>query len=346
MIEPGIYFGLGEDDYHADDSFSSSGIKNLLVSPLTYWVNSPMNPDYEEATSDPMRTGKAFHKRIVEGAEAFDECYVQELDPADYPEVLVTADDLKARLSELGLKKSGAKIDLIKRLQEAEPDTQIWDLLLEQHEGAHEGKILIKPDLYESVQRAAAIVDRQVGKAFTGGYPEVSLFWIDELGVRMKCRVDYLKTQAQVELKSFNNPFKRPLDKAIATAMANEGYMVQGVVYLHSVQQVKEMLRAGKGVVSGDVDPAWLEAFKNHPDHAFIFVFVEQGKVPNVRVREFTRGAHGGDLNLYFMTPWQRYREAMETYARYREHYGEKPWIENDPMRPFEDRDFPLWAFD
>ena len=35
---PGIYFGLPEEEYHADRSLSASGIKDIHVTPLTFWL--------------------------------------------------------------------------------------------------------------------------------------------------------------------------------------------------------------------------------------------------------------------------------------------------------------------
>ena len=48
MLEDGIYFDLDEDQYHAEERLSASGICNMLVSPPTFWANSWLNPDKDE----------------------------------------------------------------------------------------------------------------------------------------------------------------------------------------------------------------------------------------------------------------------------------------------------------
>lgn len=60
-LEPGIYFGLDENVYHADRAISRSNIVDVLDTPNTYWKNSWMNPERKAGKmSDPMKYGSAF----------------------------------------------------------------------------------------------------------------------------------------------------------------------------------------------------------------------------------------------------------------------------------------------
>lgn len=69
---PGIYFGLSNEEYHADPAISSSGIKKLLKSPLEYWHESPLNPSREKQAATPsMKFGTAYHTLVLE-PEKFD----------------------------------------------------------------------------------------------------------------------------------------------------------------------------------------------------------------------------------------------------------------------------------
>ena len=80
----GIYFGMSEDDYLAIPRLSSSGIKTMCVSTLDFWFDSWMNASREPETETPARAlGKAYHKLILEGDDAFDALYAVPPEKAD-----------------------------------------------------------------------------------------------------------------------------------------------------------------------------------------------------------------------------------------------------------------------
>lgn len=345
--EPGVYFGMPENEYHADPSLSASGIKNLDVSLLTYWVDSVLNPEREDRTTKPMTAGKALHKLIIEGQDAFDEAY------ATIPEkpygAIDGGDDLKAKCGELGLKKTGKIIDLCLRIREAEPDAVLWPFILRDFKEANESKIILSAEDAYNIAFPSAIIEKHpvALKAFTGGYPEVSIFWRDpETNMPMKARLDYLKTLAVVELKSFSNPFGKPLDKAIGHAVANHRYYVDAAVRLEAAEQAKKMdVKQWHGELP---PPEWIEAFKACPTHALVFVFLEQGKCPNIRVREWRKSeTKRGSDSPYFVKGEMAFREGVERYAQCMEHFGpDIPWMNIEPMTPFVDIDFPMWMTD
>lgn len=43
----GIYFNMPEDEYHAQEGLSSTGIKEMLQSPTNFWFNSVYNLNYK-----------------------------------------------------------------------------------------------------------------------------------------------------------------------------------------------------------------------------------------------------------------------------------------------------------
>jgi hypothetical protein len=50
--EPGVFFGLFEDEYHHALALSSSGIKFLRASTLDFWARSPLSPDPDNADKE------------------------------------------------------------------------------------------------------------------------------------------------------------------------------------------------------------------------------------------------------------------------------------------------------
>ena len=221
-----------------------------------------------------------------------------------------------------------------------------------------EGRTLLKPDIMGDIERMARIVlaHQSAAKALTGGVSEVSILWTEEnTGIPMKARVDYLKTKAIVDVKSFNNPLGKPIDAAVASAVANCRYDVQAVIYDEAVKQAKAMLRTLKTAaihhVSGPMPSnEWIVATASCPQHTFVFVFIEQGPVTNVRVREFTRsetyGGLGGSTNMHWLSGEAGFYEGLKRYSNCMKQFGpDKPWIEDQPMRPFSEQDFPLYMF-
>lgn len=348
LHEPGIYFGLPEEEYHADPAFSSSGVRDILVSPLTYWINSARNDEAEDTETASMLAGSATHKYVIEGPEAFHAAYAIKPDQADHPGALVTTDDLKRWLKGREEKVTGSKPELTARVRELDQHVELWSEIMAAFEDAAEGKIKIAADVAEQIRARGELIlsNSSLRAAFNGGYPEVSIFWLDPLtGIRMKCRVDYLKVGALVELKTFNNMYNRPVDAAIAQAVANYRYHVGAAIYLEGVEQAKAMLRKGGMAATvrlGEIPNDWLRAFASGKQHAMVFVFIEQGKVPNVRLREFARTGPEGPA-LAYQSGLASFRVGVDTFVRCIEHFGDKPWIDDDPVRPFVDEEFPLW---
>lgn len=357
---PGVYFGMPEDEYHADRSLSASGVKDIHVTPLTFWMRSGFNPNKTDDSTEPKERGKAFHTRLLEGPEAFAQRYAVAPQIEDYPDALAGADALKDRCRELGLKVTGKVADLCARIREADPDAVLWPELVAKFQDDHAGRTIIKQKLASEIERQVRIIEMHPGteKALRGGYCEVSIFWRDaETGVPMKSRIDYLKARAAVEMKTFTNPFGKQIDAAIASSMANNKYMVDAVVRLDAIEQAKKMMLArgwhpdgGAVEAFGSPPPPddWLRSFAESPPHAFVFLFLEAGDVPNVRVREFRqRETAKGDENLYWQKGHAMYRQGVALYRQFLDHYGpDLPWVDPQPIRPFYDSDFPVFALE
>lgn len=342
---PGIYFDMPEDEYHRAAALSASGIKNLLISPMDFWARcSWLNPAYQSETSDAMDLGKAYDARIVEGRETFYRHYAPALDPTDYPNALRTMDEIRATLlhTDPTAKKGGNKPDLIARLLALDANVEVWDTLVAEHAENHKGKELIDAHLLARIEIAAAMIENHpdLCKAFTGGFPQVSIFWLDVAsGVPMKARLDYLKAGAIIDLKTFSNPQGKPLDKAIAYAMASRKYHVQAAVYHEAVDTVKGLVgQHGEAVVYGAVSKPWLDLLCAS-DQKFLFVFQQTGIAPVARGKVFPRYS---TFDLARIT----IEEAKRRYADNYRTFGSDPWIDRTGLDTFEDADFPAFIGD
>lgn len=349
-MEDGIYFGMPEEAYHGVPALGSSGIKDLLVSPLTFWARSPFNPARQDRSTDAKDKGSVFHKRILEGPAVFAEHYAVKPSKDDYPDALDGAQALRERCEELGVKKSGTIGELCARIRDADPSTPLWPEIVASWQAENDDKIAISADAMDEVESRARIVEvhPEVVNAFRGGFPEVSIFWTDDQGIPCKLRVDYLKVRWAIDLKSFSNPMDMSVDEAVGRAMGNYKYHAQGYHYLEGIEAAKALYRErGPEIVHGDAPGTdWLDAFAAPGPHRFAFVFIETGDVPNVRIRELVPSERkGGERNAYWIAAEMAVTRAKEVYRTAMQHYGpDLPWVDPQPMTAFQDTDFPLFA--
>jgi hypothetical protein len=314
----------------------------LRIDPMTWWSQSPLNPEHQDEETPAKKIGKAFHARIVEGAEVFERRYAAVLDPADYPDALRTVADLTEALA-AHLQKppsKAVKADIIRQLLAVEPDAEIWDEITRRHAEIHEGKVMLEADLIEQIETAAGRIEDHpdLCRAFKDGYPEVSIFWVDEdSGVPCKARLDYLKWRAVVDLKSFSLRDALP-DRTIAQAVARYKYHSQVAFYLRAVDQMPRLV--AEGLVSGDHDPGFLDIVidpENYPK-TFLFVWQEQGG-PILKGKVLPPGivldmghALVADALLHWAEAWRT--------------WGEKEWNHIHPIQTFDDSEFPPWLND
>lgn len=353
---PGIYFGLSFAAYNADPSFRSSFAKDMQVSATNAWFRSRLNPNWVDDDTKAKAIGRAYHTALLEGQHEFDAGFVVGPTKAEYDGALDTVAELKKAAAELGLKiKSGTLKEDIWRLID-QHDTErryvIWPKILEDFQDTVQGRHVI--DARDAAEmRTGMFILRNMptcAQAFSGGYPEVSIFWLDdETGAPMKVRLDYLKTKAIIDLKTFANKSSLPLKQAAIFAMLNQKNNLQPPMYLDGMAAAAQLYREhGDAVVHGEVDRDWLAELMADPPTRFVFMFLQKGLVPEPVPLEFRRSAKpGGSMNGYYAMGWQMYRSALREYARCMIKFGpSEPWIIDRPTVPLEDSDFPLRALE
>jgi hypothetical protein len=239
----GIYFNLGESDYHADPALGSTDLKRLLASGPDYWYWSPLNPDAPQRELSPFLIfGRAIHKIVLEGSQAFHSRYVRRPDGIDR-----LTPKRKAVISANGE-------DIL--------DGDDYDRIM-----VSAGLIAQNPDL---------------AAAFEGGMPEVSVFWehlLDgEFVIRCKARFDYLKIRGIGDLKSIRNIYGAPFAEACTRSICNFRYDIQAAHYLEGRSMIGQFVRDNQ--VYGDYDAAWLNRVAAAPSYAFQWVFFQAEGAP------------------------------------------------------------------
>ena len=304
---PGIYFGLDEAAYHADPALGSTSMKKLADNPPAYWWDSPHNTMREEDTDTPARFfGRAVHKFVLEGREAFEAAYA----PTDYS----------------GSTKAGKE---------------------EREVIALEGKQPIKRDDWNRIMMAGTIIraNPEISGAFSGGHPEVSIFW-DRDGIRRKARFDYLKPRAIVDLKSNANTMDIDFVASCRKSIATYRYDVQAAHYYEARSQVSSLFDAGS--VFGDLgrgnqwmaNAEWLQKVATAKEWAFVWIFYQSTGAPLTWGTTLSPG--NGVLDLARAT----LAKAEENYRTFVDRFGlDRPWVITERLEELDINDLPGWMY-
>lgn len=372
MIDDGIYFGLPDTVYHAVPRLSSSGLQKLAVSPATFWRGSWLDPDRPELDEDQTKAqliGKAYHVARLE-PDRFHAAYCRLPGREDFEGDVLTSDNaIKAALKELGEPQTQGNesiADRGRRLLEADYDGTVMAVVLDDFEIKRAGRIALKGETFDEIIRD---MDRiraagDIAPLLSGGEAEVSIFWTDQHGLKMKARVDYLTALWWVDFKTFDNSRGKELNQALADAMRYNRYYLQGGTYREAIEAVRVQ---GLQIQSTATDEqrALIAKIQMAPGPlACWFVFQEKTGIPNLLAREFkfnrldhirqaevdafqpedggarARDALAQPTQLYQRALWEADR-AKRDFALYSEVYEPgQPWAPINPVGAFDDADF------
>lgn len=285
----GIYFGLDEALYRRDPALGSTDHKMLAMAPEAYWFGSIHNPARPPEKDTPARAlGRGVHKAALEGREAFERAFIRR------------PDDLE-RLTE-----------------------KVRAVL------APRGETILPGEAYDRAELAAGMIRAHpdLANSLSGGHPEASVFWtveVDGRPVRCKCRFDFLKPRAIVDIKSI--AIKRPLPFRVLClrAMQSFRYLVQAFTYLEARSRVGAMIRAGD--VHGEVEPEWLDLLAAAKDFAFVWVFWASEGPPLVWSGSVSPG------NPLLLEARSLVEQARQNFANFRDRFGtDAAWIDFEPL--------------
>lgn len=306
-IPDGVYLDLAEDDYHDATALGSSDIRRLAVSPEEFWFESKFNPLWKPNKPTPaLKIGTATHVMVLYGSDEFNRRYA----PTDFP----------------GNVKAGK--DEVARILAA-------------------GKIPLKRDDWQRIHMTGAIVrgNPHLANAFSGGAAsEVSVFWTGENRIQKKCRIDYLKPRASVDLKTVSNSIEgTSFVSACRRSIATYDYPVQAEHYREGREQMARLISAkkifGKPKDGSDefISPRLIECARSK-EFAFVIVFVNKGNAPLSWACSLSRG--NGVLDL----ARRSIEKAEYNWQTYMERFGAAtPWLLAEPVEELDISDLPQW---
>lgn len=237
---PGVYPGIPDELYHQGPGISSSQLKFLAAKTPAHYYAKYLDPQRETPQTKPtLDLGKAFHCRILE-PHRFVNDFAFQIDPREYPNALVTMDDLRRQASLWDVKlprlKSEAEAALAAAAEARGEPIVIWSHLLADFERRNAGRIVLPLEMEDQLiaMQQALFAHRTASRAFHSGVAEASVYWEDpDSGLLLKCRPDYWRhTQMLTDLKSTRSASKWAFSKDIF----EYGYHVSAAMYLDGIK--------------------------------------------------------------------------------------------------------------
>jgi len=383
----GVYFKMDEAEYHALPRLSASGIKNVLTSIPTFWAKSWMNKDdaeeddaEEDDSTQAQILGRAYHVAIFEPDE-LDSRYAGEPDLTGIKNLLTSDTAVCAELKALGQtqKKSGESSAMrALRLMEIEPSFEVKSVIMgEWRERLGDRQAIGARYWAQLLDDCKRIKENpEIDELVTGGASEVTILWTcPESGIPMKARIDKLKADKFVDLKSFANANGKPVGQVIMEAVQYYKYYLSMRVYQTAIAMIREQNLSIRDMPSDDnlqdndsFPPQWQVDLRmalhdrTTPLQPWLF-FQEKGGVPNLLARKLKLqvypegvdvqaiGAEDHDISEHNSALCRKadieIAHAKQQYLMALEIYGEdQPWYPLDMIGEMGDADFRDWFLD
>lgn len=373
----GVYFHMSEETYHSLARLSASQIKNLRISPATFWAGSWLNPAPVELTDEQRRRkelakllGSAYHCARLE-PDQLTERYCRMLDKADFAsaEGFVAGGtaygDALAALGQTKKKAGESVAEQAQRLIAAGHEGPVWDAELAIWEDSRGNRVPIPAihwdEILTDMERLQLVPE--IHELLSGGFPEVSILWTDKHGLPMKTRLDYLTAGGWVDFKTFSNSVGKNVRNVISEAFMYNRHHIQAAIQREAV----ELLRRSELPVHGDPGAAAAEMLylitSSPAELDCHYVYQEKSGVPNLWARKLRffdvpdaatyhhagaseEGKAAVEAGRRTETVWFRKAQmeisaAKRDFSEYSAIYpAGHPWLPFDPVSEFSDADF------
>ena len=345
IVPFGIHFNLPAPTYHGDPAFGSGSQKALALDPVEFQHERLKPPDPDEEDSFALVWGRALHARVLEGRAVLAAEFAAIPEVKDHPGALVSMGDLRRAQRALGMKGGTTKEAVSEMIRAHDPAAVIFDDVLTSFYAGLGTRQAVKREVLDAIEEAARwmqaaekIKDVMVDGTFTGGAPEVSIFYEDR-GVRLKARIDYLlPVSAIVDLKSFRPSRKgKPVQFAALAAITDQRYDLQRAAYINAWREGRTLAAAGH--VFGDQPYRGFLADvygQEHPN--WIWVMTKATGAPQPIVIEWPAAQH----SFAGARSFEEIERGIAAYIENRDKFGDdKPWHPHHPVTQVEDTIWP-----
>ncbi|MDR6954186.1 hypothetical protein J2X65_003554 [Ancylobacter sp. 3268] len=327
LLPLGLHLGLAEEAYHADPALGSTSIKGLATKPCK-WQYDRLRPR-KDVEPEHLVWGRAWHCRVLEGKAAFEQRYAKPPRPEDYPDALNTTDQIKDFLRMHGQKLTGNKPELMARAKEMDDCPAFFDEIFARWSAEHPDHVQLTDRQVQEIEDAVANMERDptlssvmTAGSLLDGAAEMSVIWVDERGIRRKCRYDYgigptpqRPKSLIVDLKSFTSYKGGSDEEAAIRKVYDEFYDLQTGGYMDGYVAGRAFLSEGQ-VFGIPPAPGYLESFFNAPgvDWVWIFMRRDNGMIP------ITLSIDTEDV--MFVEARKTVTAALDTYLAYVARFG------------------------
>ncbi len=304
-MKDGIYFNLSEKEYHNIEALtlSNSSMKMILSSPLEFWWQSNLNTLYEKEDKKCLSDGRSFHCLLLEGEKAFNERY------SVVPEV-------------------------IDQYSKNSNSYKNWVALQKDKEIISRKDYQLMKRIYDYLHYDEQLFDNNI---IANGYPEVSIIWTEEDGIQRKARLDYLKQNCIIDLKTYIKTKDIDVNTFISQYFFKHKVFMQLIYYrralLYAVKNFKD-----SQVYGNEKQKAFFNEMRSQEDFMLLVAFVNR-ELPQFRLRVFGKAEcpdlwNLGEKNIELAT--KIYKDNLEKFGK------NHIWMEDvDTNLQFTDIDFP-----
>lgn len=375
-IVDGVYFDLPSEIYHAVNRLNTSGLQAIDVSPADFWEDSWLNDDGTEVDEDSTKAqilGKAYHTARLE-PDLFEGLYCRMIERSDFPAkgAVYTGTDIGMALAALPEPQAKSKagenvLAQAQRLADAGYEGTIYPLEVAKWEQAKGSRIAIGAkfwnDIIVDMHRIRSNPD--IAALLSDGAAEVSIFWTDSYGLKMKTRLDHLRPDGWQDLKTFDNPRRKKLDQVLREKMMWDRLHIQAVVQRDAIQAIRSGAVQIIGEASEQDRKLFAEVWIGTAEMKMHFVFIQKGGVPNQIAMEFpfftvpdniTQNWDAGATEEQMAAAHEATRTstalhnigrrtiaaAKENFVLYSQVYDPgQPWFPLNAVSSYDDADFP-----
>lgn len=350
MIHPdGCYFGMAPEEYHDDPALGGTSHKDMLMNPVqAQWKRLRqlreelgMGPvkrrtdDGKDEETVAQAFGTAVHTICLEGRAVFDERYAV---APDRPEgMLTTREAMRDALGDrCTLPRSASSYDhkVLCKVYGVGPLEDDWEL-------AKTTALLGRTEISKRWASTFNLIDKMLDmkrasrggmsireKVLVKGQPEVSVFWTDDTGLRLKARFDYLRVGSTVDLKTFAAREGREIVDAFAYAVQTYAYDMQAAHYQDARSQLGNLERFDCP------DEGWLNAVVANNNPAWVWLAVQTMGMPEIDTLEFPQ-------ELVFASARVQVERARQNCRDYAALFGDdQPWVADRPSILMSDQVF------
>jgi hypothetical protein len=271
QLPDGVYIGLPEEVYFAQDALGSSDLQRLHFEREGWWWSSRNNPDRKREETEALTFGAALHALLLEGLGAYETRFAVEPSKSDYPGLLVSTDELKQALLDEGFDLKGTskykKEDWEDTVVENLPGVSVWGAIMRDFQKALVGPdgtprpaVSAPEDRALRIMHDAAMSDAEMKGLLGWGedFPslaELSFLWTDASGIRWRARFDKPVPLFTMDLKTVGNWQGRELQHFLGDHIIRGGLDIQVGHYQEARFLMHQLIAArGDAAISGGTE--------------------------------------------------------------------------------------------